>query len=469
MRWVPPYAFRARRVPTSRLVPLFLAPLVLGACEGEVAAPESPGVDRPELAATSRATVRQLAARRGANPLPPPRHVRPELVRLGQALLFDKELSGDRDISCMSCHLPSMSTGDGRHLAIGQGGTGLGLTRIHPEGIFIPRNAPPLFNLHALDNLFWDGRVSVAKGKFHTPAGEQLTPEMTRVFEFGAISAVGLFPVENRSEMRGFAHEVEPDNELLLVPDGDFTGVWSAVMARLGAIPEYVGLFEAAYPGTRFADMTFAHASNAMAGFMVDQLYFADTPWDRFLRGADDALTTEQLRGAELFFSVPCSICHGGPAFTDDDFHNVVLAQFGPGQGDGLLLNDDFGRFRVDGDPSRRYAFRSTPLRNVELTGPYGHAGQFVSLRDFIDHYSENDRKLREYDVFQLEPALQATLVDNFDDILATRDALITAVFFTDQQIDDLTGFMLALTDDRARNLDYLVPERVPSGLPIDH
>jgi hypothetical protein len=30
-------------------------------------------------------------------------------------------------------------------------------------------------------------------------------------------------------------------------------------------------------------------------------------------------------------------------------------------------------------------------------------------------------------------------------------------------------NYMTALTDDRARNLNGLVPHRVPSGLPVDH
>ncbi len=62
-------------------------------------------------------------------------------------------------------------------------------------------------------------------------------------------------------------------------------------MERLGAIPEYRQMFEAAYPGTQFAHMTFAHASNAIAGFLIDQFAFNDSPWDRFLAGDDDALT----------------------------------------------------------------------------------------------------------------------------------------------------------------------------------
>ncbi len=64
-------------------------------------------------AAAMAEEVRVLAAGRGIGPLERPAPVRPELVRLGQALAFDKILSGNRDISCMTCHLPSFGTGDG--------------------------------------------------------------------------------------------------------------------------------------------------------------------------------------------------------------------------------------------------------------------------------------------------------------------------------------------------------------------
>ena len=401
---------------------------------------------------------------RGVVPLPPAPYVRPALSRLGQALAFDKILSGTRNISCMTCHLPAFGTGDGKSLSVGQGGIGLGAGRAHPDGVFIPRNAPPLFNLGAMQHLFWDGRVEVdARDAFHTPAGAQLTPEMTRVFEFGAISALPLFPVTNRDEMRGYV-----GNELAEIADGDFTTLWAGVMNRLGNIAEYRGLFEAAYPGTRFDEMTFAHASNAIAGFIVDRLTFDDTPWDRFLAGRDDALTRAQLDGAQTFLSLRCSICHNGSTFSDEQFHDVAVAQIGPGVGDGPSGRDDFGRMRVTGLSSDRYRFRTTPLRNVELTGPYGHDGAIISLRAFVEHYSESDKKLLAYDPSQLEPALQGTLLTNAAAILAQRDTLLDGVVFSPEIAERLMQYMSALTDDRARTLSRVVPVRVPSGLPVD-
>jgi cytochrome c peroxidase len=418
----------------------------------------------PTPTGTLPAIVRQLAAARGVVRLDAPPRVRPALAKLGQALAFDAVLSGNRDISCSTCHLPAFATSDGRSLSIGQGATGFGPARSHPNGTFIARNAPPLFNISAMRHLFWDGRVAVdASGRFSTPAGAQLTPAMTRVFEFGPASALAMFPVTNRAEMRSGT-----GNELALVADDDFTGIWSVLMQRLGAIPEYRGLFEAAYPGTKFENMSFAHASNAIAGFFVDQYAAGDTPWDRFLAGNDAALSVRQLEGAQTFLTLKCSICHTGAILSDEDFHNVAVAQIGPGQGNGPSLHDDFGRMNVTGREEDRYRFRTSPLRNVELTAPYGHDGAIGSLRDFVAHYSESDLKLLAFDPTKLEPGLRLTTVDNFTPLLQQRDTLLAGVVLTDALVDKLMDYMSALTDDASRNLSRAVPVRVPSRLPVD-
>lgn len=408
--------------------------------------------------------VRQLALARGIGPLPPPPPVRPALARLGQALAFDKILSGNRNIACTTCHLPKFATGDGKSLSVGEGGAGLGPTREHPTGVFIPRNAPPFFNLYAMRHLFWDGRVQIdAQRQFHTPAGAQLTPAMQRVLEFGPVSALAMFPVTNRIEMRG-----APGTDLGDLADDDFTGIWATLMQRLGAIPEYRALFEAAYPGTRFEDMTFAHASNAIGAFITDQFTFRNSPWDRFLAGDDGALTQNQLVGAQTFLSLKCSICHAGATLSDDQFHDVALAQVGPGEGNGASTHDDFGRVNVTGDPADLYRFRTSPLRNVTLSGPYGHDGAYVSLRDFVAHYSESDLALAAYNPMQLETALQTMLQPTAAAILANRDTLLTGVVLAPDIVDKLMDYMQALTDDAARDLSRSVPVRVPSKLPVD-
>jgi cytochrome c peroxidase len=104
----------------------------------------------------------------------------------------------------------------------------------------------------------------------------------------------------------------------------------------------------------------------------------------------------------------------------------------------------------------------------VELTGPYGHDGAIADLRDFVDHYSEIDAKLRSFDPGTLEPLLQGTVLPTTDAILATRDPLLGTTKIADERTDETTAFLKALTDPAARNLRKLRPTQVPSGLPVD-
>ena len=90
----------------------------------------------------------------------------PAKVALGAQLFFDKILSGNRNISCATCHHALAGTGDGLSLPVGEGGQGLGVTRdtgFGANSIYerVPRNAPPVFNLGAREfaTLFHDGRI----------------------------------------------------------------------------------------------------------------------------------------------------------------------------------------------------------------------------------------------------------------------------------------------------------------------
>lgn len=445
------------------------AALWLAACSDDTTAPhaERPAAVAaavsPETAALA-ATVRQLATAQGIIAVPRAAPVRPELMHLGQALAFDKVLSGNRDISCMTCHLAGASTVDQRSLAIGQGATGLGLARVHPQNAFVHRSAPPLFNLHAMKTLTWDGRVFLdAKGSVHTPQTSLLVSERAAL-EFGPLSALPMFPVLSRPEMRGTG-----GNELAAIADNQPRRTWRFLMMRLGAIPEYRAMFEAAYPGQRFDDMNFAHAGNAMGAWIAGAFASTNSPWDRFLAGRDDALTDQQLRGAQAFLgAAKCSMCHNGPLLSDGKFHNVAVPQVGPGFGNGLDGHDDFGRMRVTNNPLHRYQYRTPPLRNVELTGPYGHDGAIVALRDWVDHYNGSDVKLRAYSPTQLEPLLQTTLQPTATDILATRDNRLKRLPLTPATVDDITEFLKSLTDPGARDLTRVVPLSVPSGLSVD-
>ncbi|MEM6995313.1 MAG: cytochrome c peroxidase, partial [Myxococcota bacterium] len=426
-----------------------------------------PGTDRPGARpeADLVARVRMLAARHDVRPTPPAPEVSDAMWTLGRALAFDKLLSGNEDVSCMTCHHPSIGTDDDRALPSGVGGRGLGVQRT--GGDVIPRNAPALFNLHTYRTMFWDNRVARRDGTIVTPAGELLTPAMYDTLEYGLVSAQAMFPVTSREEMRGHPG----DNELADLPDDDLGGIWSALMQRMAAVPEYPPMFEDAYPGESFEGMTFAHAANAIAAFEVAAFEATSSPWDRMLAGDDDAMTEAQLRGAALFFERGCASCHSGVGLSDFRAHNIALPQFGPGKGHGSEGRDDFGVEGVTGRADDRYAFRTPPLYNVALTAPYGHAGQFQELRDHVAHYAAPARSLTAYqiDAHVDDESLWPTWLDNVDAVLARVSPRLRRVRLRDdeQAVDDIVTFLGALTDDDAHDLAGLVPEAVPSGLPV--
>jgi len=126
----------------------------------------------------------------------------------GRLLFYDKVLSGNRNISCSTCHHPAFGTSDGLSLGIGEGGSGLGLARTAGSGKSrikkrVPRNAPALWNLGAkqIDKLMHDGRISrsnIYGNNFNTPAQEWLPRGLSSV-----IAAQALFPMTSETEMAG--------------------------------------------------------------------------------------------------------------------------------------------------------------------------------------------------------------------------------------------------------------------------
>jgi len=421
------------------------------------------------------AELRQTIGRWGTVPIGPTPAQPAALVDLGQALVFDKVLSGNRDIACATCHDPVSHAGDGLALAVGTGGSGLGPSRtLGPGRQFAPRNAPTLLNTGlGAAYLFWDGRVSGfgfgGGGPFQTPAGSALPSGLPTL-----LAAQAMFPVMNRQEMRGMPGDHDrfgSPNELAEFGDSDFVSVWRAVMRRLVAIPEYVAKFTAAFPGTPTSTLGFEHAATAIAAFETKALTKTNSPFDRYLERDDAALTAEQKRGALLFFGdkARCASCHGGPLLGGGNFADAGVPQLGPGTGSGVPL--DFGRGELFNQDFYKFAFRATPLRNVELTAPYMHDGAFATLEAVLHHYNDVPRALREYDVSQLPPALQQMY--HGDDatisaVLTKLDGrLATPLGLTDGEIAELVAFLKSLTDPAARDLSALIPARVPSGLPV--
>ncbi|HEV8264742.1 MAG TPA: cytochrome c peroxidase [Gemmatimonadales bacterium] len=397
-------------------------------------------------------------------------------VALGQALMFDKILSGNRDISCATCHQPAEHAADGLALAVGTGGTGLGPSRTLGEGRqFVPRNAPSLLNSGlGLFYVFWDGRIArfgfgPGPGGFQTPAGAALPSDLPNI-----LAAQAMFPVTNRREMRGEPGDTDVfgnPNELAQLGDSAWANIWQGVMQRLLAIPEYVTMFRAAFPEIYKDQLGFQHAATAIAAFQMQALTKTNSPFDRYLARDDAALPIEAKRGALLFFGrAQCSTCHNGPFLGGGQFANTGIPQVGPGVGTGAPL--DLGRGNVLNNEFYRFAFRVAPLRNVELTAPYFHAGVYPTLEAAVRHYNDVARALQGFDVTQLPSAVRDQYHGDdatISDVLRTLDFRVrTPLRLTDAEIAELVAFLKSLTDPAARDLSAIKPARVPSGLPVD-
>ena len=417
---------------------------------------------------TLDAQLRQDIGRWGVIPIGPVPAQPQALVDLGQALMFDKILSGNRDVACATCHHPSTHEGDGLSLSIGTGGTGLGPSRtLGPGRQFVRRNAPSLLNDGlGLFYLFWDGRVARFLSSFN--GGPPVPGEVPNL-----LSAQAMLPVLDRREMRGEPGDRDvfgAPNELAQIADSDSAAVWQALMQRLLAIPGYVAKFNRAFPNTPTSALRFEQAAEALAAFQVAALTKTNSPFDRYLTHDDAALTTQQKRGAQLFFGTAlCSSCHNGPLLGGNGFANAGVPQLGPGSPATPPL--DRGRADLPDQQFYQFAFRVAPLRNVELTAPYMHDGAFPTLDAVVRHYNDVPLTLTTYDASQLDPALRSTYhgdAATTDSVIRTLDfRLQTPLHLSDAEMADLVAFLKSLTDPSARDLSALVPAAVPSGLPV--
>lgn len=394
----------------------------------------------------------------------------PEKIALGEALFFDKELSGNRDISCATCHHPLMHTSDGLTLPIGVGGHGLGTAReMGEDREFVPRNSPDVFNRGTPEwvTMFWDGRISGSPEMgFTNPAGMMLPHGLDNI-----LAAQAMFPVTSLDEMRGKPGDEDKfDNELADLPEDDPTAVWAALMERLLKIPEYVQMFRDAYPHVSKNDLGFEYAANAIAAYEAHSWSMADSPWDSYLAGDDSAISNAAKRGALLFYGeARCGECHGTNLLTDQDYYNIGVPQLGPGKDDDKPL--DFGRWHVTQNAEDKFAFRTPPLRNVALTKPYMHNGAYADLEAAVRHHFNPTEALQNYNPENLSPELRETCqMDeaSIQALLETLDPLVlTPLELSDAQVDDLMAFLQSLTSPSAIDLSGDIPASVPSGLPV--
>lgn len=186
-------------------------------------------------------------------------------VQLGRKLFFDPILSGDRTVSCASCHLPEKGFSGGVASSLGVNGQP---TR---------RRSPSLVNRAFGASQFWDGRAA-------------------------SLEEQALRPIADPTEMGNTVAEA---------------------VRRLSADAGYKVAFDTAFPGE---GVTAATLAKALAGFQR-VLVRGDGPIDRFRKGARSALSEQAAHGFWLYESKGgCWRCHGGGNFTDEKFHNTGVS-----------------------------------------------------------------------------------------------------------------------------------------------
>ena len=399
-------------------------------------------------------------------------------ARLGQLLFYDPILSGNKTVACATCHHPRHATSDGLSLGLGDGATGIGPKRVvDPENMpeqRIPRNSPALFNLgaHEFTVLFHDGRIAqdpTRPSGLRTPLDDDMAVGFVSL-----LSAQTMFPVLSPDEMAGHYGENDVSQAVrqgLITGQG---GAWDIIARRVAAIDAYVDQFTAVYPHVEEADqIQFTDISNAIAAFMELEWRSDTAPFDAYLRGESE-LTDIAALGTELFYGdVGCARCHSGPFQTDHGFHALGAPQIGPGKAARFESHArDEGRMRVTGDLADAYKFRTPSLRNVAMTGPYGHAGAHATLEAFLQSHIDPLVGLKSYD--QAQAVLPDLAVEDFrvlgDDVEMTSIAQAVATSplkLEDTQIEALLAFLDSLTDTAAMAGRLGIPDTVPSGLEV--
>lgn len=246
-------------------------------------------------------------------------------VKLGRMLYYDARLSANQKISCNTCHPLDAYGAESKSVSTGFK---------HQQG---KRNAPTVYNAAGHFVQFWDGRA---------PTVEE--------------QAKG--PVTNPIEM------AMPSN--------------SATVDVIKSMPEYVALFQAAFPGEK-DPVNYNNMALAIGAF--ERGLVTPSRWDAFLKGDQSALTDEQKKGFNTFAATGCQWCHSGAYIGGASYQKLGVVKPWPKQ-------DDQGVYQLTKDETDRMVFKVPSLRNIKKTGPYFHDGSVGTLDQAIRNMAAHQR-----------------------------------------------------------------------------
>jgi len=312
-------------------------------------------------------------------------------VELGRWLFYDTRLSGNNTMSCASCHIQALAFTDGRARSVGS------------TGERHPRSSMSLVNVAYASRLTW------------------ANPLLDRLEDQALTPLLGDRPVE-----MGLGGKMD-----------DFA-------ALLRSEPTYKELSRKAFP----KDMdpySLLNGVRAISAFVRTIISF-ESPYDRYVRGDDIAMSDAAIRGMDLFFSerLECFHCHGGFNFTDSTTHaNATIDQVGYHntglynlKGSGAYPEDNTGLYDMTGERRDMGRFKAPSLRNVAVTAPYMHDGSVPILLDVIAHYERGGRLIEE-GAYAGDGRLSPF-----------KSEFVTGFQLNDSERADLIAFLESLTDE---------------------
>lgn len=343
-----------------------------------------------------------------------------------------------QQISCARCHDPATGFADQRTLPANTSlGTG-----------FTARNSPTVLNAAYQAFQFHDGRADSLWSQALKPLESDVEMNFSRV---GLVDLIR----DKYAALHGAVFSPLPDLSFLdAFPD--FAAGAAPQFARQGRPGDgaAAGPGQASYDALsatdrRTVDRIFSEWGKAIAAY--ERLIVSrGSRFDVFAAGNEGAISVQAQRGLKLFIGQGfCINCHAGPNFSENQFHNLGVAQAGdqvplqdPGRFAGVpaVLADPFngqgafsddttgGSAKLSGlvqDGSQLGAFRTATLRSVNRTAPYMHTGSLSSLWDVVDFYNRGG--------------------DNTGFLGTPDPRLGPPLGLTENQVDDLVAFLQSL------------------------
>lgn len=337
---------------------------------------------------------------------PTPSHPIPDInspkAQLGMKLFYSKSLGGDKTTACASCHHPMLGGGDNLSLSIGVAAdkpNALGANRQTSDfkHTQVPRNAPTIFNVVFWNKiLFHDGRIEkLDNNEITTP--DMPYPKSDLLAGESLVQAQARFPITSADEMRGEYLNASLNQTLRRALAERLQQNWLAEFQKGFNDPN----------GSATDLITEQNYSEAIAAYEQSQVLI-NNPWKAYVEGDKNAISDDAKKGAKLFFAsqenggAGCASCHSGDFFTDEKAYNTGMPQIGIGKENGKTGTNDFGCELTTKLAKDKFRFRTPSLLNVEVTGPWGHAGAYTSLEAVTRHMLSPEKSAKNYDTKQI-------------------------------------------------------------------